>query len=210
VTAHKLAVLVYRMLKFGTEYVKRSVAQTYDGRNAPVEMYANLGTLLNTLPEDGEIRVRYGIYNGERTYGPMERMDVERRAVRVPCWIYAVKLDSTGDQNERDIQILVGSSNDTSRARYLIAEIPAPFASGLNEDIFERVRQQLHDLLPDVALSSSFRRITPQQVILEGALFFDGVRTLGSLNDPSGNMPSPGTVWEIHPVTSIVAARTVE
>lgn len=26
-TAHKLAVLVYRMLKFGTEYVKRSVAE---------------------------------------------------------------------------------------------------------------------------------------------------------------------------------------
>jgi hypothetical protein len=186
--------------------VKRSVAQTYDGRNAPTEMYANLGALIKTLPEDGEIRVRYGIYTGSRTYGPMERMDVERRTVRVPCWIYAVKFDSAGERNERDIQILLGSSNDTSRAKYLIAEIPGPVENGLNEGIFERVRQQLGSLLPDQPLGSSFRRVTPQQVIVEGSLFFDGVRTLGRLDDPSGSMPSPATVWEIHPVTSIVAA----
>jgi hypothetical protein len=186
--------------------VKRSIALTSDGRNVPVENYASLTNLMKTLPDDGEVRVRYGIYNGSRTYGPVERMDVERRSVRVPCWIYAVRFDSTGDESERDIQLLVGTTNDSSRARYMIVEIPGP--NGINDELFDPPRRQLSALLQGYEMTSSFRRVQPRQAVVEGSLFFDGARSLERVNDPSGDLPIPSTVWEIHPVTSIMGATT--
>jgi hypothetical protein len=170
-----------------------------------VEHFANLGTLMRSLPEDGEIRVRYGLYPDTKTYIPQERIDPERRNIRVPCWLYAVRFDTVGKESERDIQLLVGTSNDSSSARYMVAALPGILPNTPDVTLFEQTRNQLLGLLGDYEITTTFRRMTPRQVTVEGSLFFNAARTVSTLDDPSGKVLAPSTVWELHPVTSIMA-----
>jgi hypothetical protein len=185
--------------------VSRSIAQTTSGRIAPVEHFASLNTLLRALPEDGEIRVRYGLYPDTKKYIPQERIDPERRNVRVPCWLYAVRYDTVGSASDRDIQLLVGTSNDTSSARFMIAALPGLIPNTPDVALFEQARNQLLALLGDYEITTTFRRMAPQQVTVEGSLFFNASRILSALDDPSGKALSPSTVWELHPVTAVMA-----
>lgn len=163
---------------------------------------------MRTLPEDGEIRVRNGIYSGPDAIAHEERLEEERRNVRVTCWLYAIRHDTTDIKREGDIQLVLGSTNDATTAAFLIAEIPAADPNlTTGADPFENTRRSLGILLPTYTITSEFRPMLPMSVTVEGSLFFDGQRSTESSGDTGPGWAKLTTVWEIHPLTAIAQTR---
>lgn len=188
--------------------LKRSVAESSPGVPARPEVFTTLGGLMRTLPEDGEIRVRNGIYSGPDAIAHEERLEEERRNVRVTCWLYAIRHDTTDIKREGDIQLVLGSTNDATTAAFLIAEIPAADPNlTTGADPFENTRRSLGILLPTYTITSEFRPMLPMSVTVEGSLFFDGQRSTESSGDTGPGWAKLTTVWEIHPLTAIAQTR---
>lgn len=183
---------------------KYSLARSASGGEVSAESFTSLDRLLDALPDDGEIRVRHGIYLG-KSRGPVSRFEEEQRTVRVSCWIHAVRFGTMADKNEEDIQLILGSSADSASARYLVAEIPGALTGSIDEPLFASARKQLTDMFPSTPISSRFQRVAPASVEIEGSLFFDGMRGVGRLSAWGADWARLSTVWEIHPVTSIAA-----
>lgn len=182
---------------------KRSLALGRNGTPVPMEEFSDLATFMGSLPDDGEIRVRYGIYPGARTIPLSSRFDRERRNIRVVCWLHSIRFDTTADENERDLQLLIGSTEDTNTAVFMYAEIPGPAPWESERNTFEAVRRQLAVLIGADSLLPEYTVRVPVQVTIEGALFFDGARDAGRRYDPGRRRTQPLTVWELHPVTAI-------
>jgi len=184
---------------------KRSIAIGWKGATIPIEEFSDLASFMKSLPDDGEIRVRYGIYPGPRAFEPTSRFDRERRSIRVVCWLHGIRFDTTGDENERDLRLLIGSVQDTGAAVFMYAEIPGAAPWENEGNTFESVRHQLAILVGVDTIPTGYTAIQPMQVTIEGSLFFDGRRDAGKRYDPGRERTDPLTVWEIHPVTSISA-----
>jgi hypothetical protein len=170
-----------------------------------MEIFGSLATLLETLPADAEYGARNGTFAGSRAYDPNTRFRGEWRNVRVPCWVHAIRFDSTSDPGERDIQIVIGTSPDISRSKLMLVEIPrARPDNGPDDPRFAQARQEALRLLPPSVMEPGFHRTGARPVVVEGSLFFDGFHTAGTATAPGPDWAKPTTVWEIHPVTSFL------
>ncbi|MBX7217813.1 MAG: hypothetical protein K1X90_12670 [Candidatus Kapabacteria bacterium] len=192
--------------------VRRTVATTPAGTIAPFEAFATLGALLRTLPDQGEVRVRYGIYPGDRKNTQAKRFDQERRNVTVTCWLHGIRYDSASpDENDREVQLLVGTTADTATATMIFARIPGPLwgVGAALQDEFTIAREQLSDAV-GTRPTPEWRWITPRQVVVEGGMFFNGLRDPGIRNDAQRDPARPLTVWEIAPVVSVTPISLAE
>jgi len=188
------------------------VATTSAGTVAPFEAFTTLGALLRTLPDQGEVRVRYGIYPGVQKNAPAQRFEQERRNVTVTCWLHAVRFDSaSGDENDRELQLLVATSADTVTATMMFARIPGPLrgVGAKLQDEFTIAREQLADVVGERP-GPQLLWITPRQIVVEGGIFFNGLRDPGIRNDAQRNPARPLTVWEITPVVSVTPITLAE
>lgn len=184
--------------------VRRRVAEASPGLPARTEIYPNLGMLLRSLPDDGEVRVRNGIYVGRSAYAHEERLPEENRNVQVECWLHGVRQDTTNLKFEGNIELLLGTTDDPGTSRFMIAELPAGRDLPGEPGTFEPLRRRLHALLGSYPIRSEFRRMIPIRIVVEGSLFFDGWRGLTSSSSATGpSAPQPGTVWEIQPLVAI-------
>jgi hypothetical protein len=69
-----------------------------------------------------------------------------------------------------------------------------------------RARKQLVGLFPDHRLAETFYKPSrPIKVTVTGSLHFDGDHTAGGKDGPGPAGMKPATVWEIHPVSNLVA-----
>ncbi|MBL7986658.1 MAG: hypothetical protein JNJ94_01180 [Chlorobi bacterium] len=192
--------------------VRRTVATTTAGTVAPFEAFPTLGGLLRTLPDQGEVRVRYGIYPGVKDHALAKRFDQERRNVTVTCWLHGVRYDSaSADDNDREVQLLIGTTADTATATIMFARIPGPLrgVGAALQDEFTIAREQLADVVGERP-APQWRWITPRQVAVEGGLFFNGLRDPGIRNDAQRDPSRPLTVWEITPVISVTPINLAE
>lgn len=184
--------------------VRRRIAEESPGLAARTEIYPNLGMLLRSLPDDGEVRVRNGIYVGRNAYPHEDRLPEETRNVQVECWLHGVRQDTTNLKFEGNLELLVGTTDDPMTARFMIAEIPAGRDLPGEPGTFEPVRRQLRVMLGSYSIGREFKTMIPTHVIVEGSLFFDGWRTLAPPTNTTGpSAPRLATVWEIQPVVSI-------
>lgn len=192
--------------------VRRTVATTAAGTVAPFESFPTLGALLRTLPDQGEVRVRYGIYPGVKGQAPAKRFDQERRNVTVTCWLHGVRYDSaSADENDREVQLLVGTTADTATTTMMFARIPGPLrgVGAALQDEFTIAREQLADVVGERP-APQWHWIPPRQVAVEGGLFFNGLRDPGIRNDAQRDPTRPLTVWEITPVISVTPISLAE
>lgn len=184
--------------------VRRHIAEESPGLAARTEIYPNLGMLLRSLPDDGEVRVRNGIYVGKNAYPHDERLPEETRNVQVDCWLHGIRQDTTNLKFEGNLELLVGTTDDPTTARFMIAEIPAGRDLPGEPGTFEPVRQQLRAMLGSYAIGREFKTMIPTRILVEGSLFFDGWRSLTSPTNTTGpSSPQLATVWEIQPVVSL-------
>ncbi len=161
-----------------------------------------MNSFLQTLPDDGEIRVRYGIYPGPKVVEHSTRFDRERRNVRVSCWLHGVATDSVEGDLTSPVRLLIGSSPDSSLAVFIYARLPGADParpSAARDSLLGRISP---DLAPGLS-PTEIIYLTPRPVVLEGALFFNGRRDAGKRYDTGRSRTTPLTVWEIQPVVAL-------
>jgi hypothetical protein len=211
--------------------VKTSIARK-DGRTVPVQAFADLGKLLDSLPPDAKMRQKYpdlrprslkakqGQQSGDT--GPQTRKDEELRNVEVTAWICAVKYE-WGKTGDNDFHVIL-SNNAAAGAgsKFMTAEVsalpvvkaatkanPKPAIDTKSPDyaVLLRARKQLVSLFPNHRLTETFYKpARPIKVTVTGSLHFDGDHTAGVKDSPGPDGMKPATVWEIHPVSNLAKA----
>jgi hypothetical protein len=113
-------------------------------------------------------------------------------------------LYATKKETDNDFHLLLGTDPSADNPRYMTAEISGlPRPDNAFSDVLRDARQQLKDFFGDSPLPGSryVKFDPPVPVRVTGSLFFDIDHRPGDVG--TGRI-RPDTVWEIHPVTSIV------
>ena len=167
--------------------------------------FAGLTDLLESLPLDVTMRKKYPdlkINGGD----PEKRKLEELYNVEVDCWIHAVKYE--GGIGDRDFHVIVGNDPDVDVATFMNVEVSGLPVGGKNLTPLKAARKQFLDLFPDKNFSTTFQRIEPPlKVRIAGSLLFDGQHNHSCEKCPGPGYAKPGTVWEIHPVYSVVSIQ---
>ena len=169
--------------------------------------YTNLGDLIDILPNDAAMRHKYPDLNKKQSGFPEKRETEELRNVEVDCWIHAVKFEDGRGSNpgDNDFHVIIGNSPDTSHATYMTAEVSGLPASGKNLPVLKNARKIFLQIFRGMTITTSFKRISPaKKANLSGSLFFDGDHKAGCGACPGPGWAKPETVWEIHPIYSVV------
>jgi hypothetical protein len=170
---------------------KTSIADT------EVEEFASLGALVHTLQSEDAMRNHDPEITEDET---MDRVDEERRNVRVPAFICAIKYEA-----DQDWHIIGAADADCDGPTFFNFEVSGlPKSSAASHDQLLDARNQLADLLdhdlPGPGTYRQYKETGPIPVIIQGSLFYDVDHVAGVVG-PQGMRPK--TSWEVHPVTSI-------
>jgi len=196
--------------EFQGSYRKRAktsiVRSLTTGNISRVHKYDNLRDLFLFLPKDVEMRDKYPdlkINGGD----PEKRKNEELFNVEVTCWVIAAKYE--GGEGDRDFHVIVGDSPDTALAIYLNVEVSGlPENSSKNYQPLREARKQFLEIFSDYNFTTGFSYIDPpRKVKIKGSLFFDGQHNHSCRTCPGPAYAKPGTVWEIHPIYSIISAE---
>jgi len=210
--------------------VKTALARK-SGRAVPLKKFANLGELLINLPHDATMRQKYRDLKARSIatkkkqqsgdFGPQDRKPEELRNVQVKAWICAVKFE-WGKTGDNDFHVIL-SSNATAGAgaEFMTIEVsalpvkaaattamPLPTIDKKSPDYAAllRARKQLVGLFTEHRLNETFfKPPQPIRVTVTGSLHFDGDHVAGAKDSPGPVGMKPRTVWEIHPVSDLVA-----
>jgi hypothetical protein len=163
--------------------------------DAPIEPFNDINDLIGTF-EDHDIMLDMGIPKTADS----DRVDVEKRNVRVKAFLYAASLE-----DDNDFHLIIGRAPDKA-AKYMTAEI-----SGLppgDSDSFDRLdaaRSTYFEYFGDGLPGTSYDYYDPPiEIEIEGSLFWDVSHGTGGRPGPQKLRPKMPVVWEIHPVTRIV------
>lgn len=189
------------------EKPKTSIVRSKTTNNiSRVRKYDDLGELLIFLPKDLEMRKKYPdlkINGGD----PEKRKTEELFNVEVECWVIAVKYE--GGEGDRDFHVIVGDDPDTALATYLNVEVSGlPQSNSKNYQPLREARKQFLELFSDYNFTNRFKYINPpRKVKIKGSLLFDGQHNHSCGSCPGPSYAKPGTVWEIHPIYSIITVN---
>jgi hypothetical protein len=163
--------------------------------DAPTEEFDDIDDLIATLPAHGDMDAM-----GIPTDKTSDRVDEEKRNVKVKAFLYAASLE-----DDKDYHLIIGRDPDKA-AKYMTAEI-----SGLPPDdsesfaTLDEVRSTYFDFFGDGLPGTSYDFYDPPIPIeIEGSLFWDASHAHGGRPGPQTLRPKMPVVWEIHPVTRIV------
>jgi len=128
-----------------------------------------------------------------------DRVDEEKRSVRVKAWVYAIKYEK-----DQDWHLIVGTDPQDGSITYFNCEVsglPSKTADAYTPllDVRKSLADLLNNKLPGPG-GSYTKYSHPIPVIIEGSLFFDIDHAAGVVG-PNGMRPK--TAWEIHPITLI-------
>jgi hypothetical protein len=168
--------------------------------DAPIEEFADLADLVASLTPDFEMINRNPAI---ATDAESDRVDVERRNVRLRVWLYmAIR------EGDNDFHLIFGRAPGLTPELYMNMELSglpprnSPFFAILKatRDAFKRALQnklpgRTYVLLPQ-----------PLPVEIEGPLFFDITHSSpGNRSGPEILRPFMPTAWEVHPISRFIA-----
>jgi hypothetical protein len=172
---------------------------------APPKSYANLHTLLVSLPKDSAMRAKYPALRQHVAKWPKTRLPEETRNVQIrSCWIVSAKHEAGAD-GDRDFHVVI-SNSPTNFKEVMNAEVSAlPKPKNADSAQLRNLRAAFLGLATNPPGSAFAHLNPPKHVLIEGSLYFDGDHNAGGDSDPGPARAKPKSVWEIHPVTRIVA-----
>jgi hypothetical protein len=167
--------------------------------SATMEEFADLKDLLDALPSVATMRA---IRPRISTDATSNRVDHEKRAVRIRARLYAASRES-----DNDFHLIIGRE-PTQLRRFMTVEISGlPPASSAFRSTLEAARNTFKDFFSPHPLglpgTSYDFYVPPIPVEIEGSLFFDMNHATGSRPGPQDLRPDMPTIWEIHPVSKI-------
>ncbi|HSQ54275.1 MAG TPA: hypothetical protein VLM40_00910 [Gemmata sp.] len=158
--------------------------------SAAVEEFADLRSLILSLPPDEEMTPLV------KKDWDFDRIEPERRNVRVTAYLFAVKKES-----DNDYHLLIDDDGDIEEGAKFNVEVAGIPDEGADRDAIRDVRDAFKAQFngnPPMQYKPFFN--PPKRVVIEGSLFFDRDHPAGAVG-PQGYRPA--SAWEIHPVKSI-------
>ena len=165
--------------------------------NGQIEPFADVSTLIGTLPDDDAMVDHVPPIT---TGSTSARVAEEQRNVQVVGFLYAASREA-----DNDFHLIVGRDPVAPPEMYMTMEV-----SGLpprTRVTFQRLKTARDAFkaffgahLPP--LSYDFYH-PPIPVVVEGALFFDMSHATGQAPGPASLKSRMPTIWEVHPVTAI-------
>ncbi len=164
--------------------------------DAPIEHFASLEALKQTLQSDDAMRHHDPKITEDADSG---RVKEEKRNVRVPAFICAIKYEADSDWH------VIGSSDENCDGpTFFTFEVSGvPKSSAPAHDRLLQVRKDFADILDhDLPGPNTYSKYKdgPIPVVVQGSLFYDVDHAPGVVGP--GDM-KPTTAWEVHPVTKI-------
>jgi hypothetical protein len=167
--------------------------------DAETEGFSDLNDLLSSLPaksvmtdHDPEIK----------TTATSNRVDEEKRNVRVSCFLYAAT-----QENDRDYHLILGRPPGATPEKYMTMELsglpPKGFPAFAKLSAARRAFKQFFSdgQLPHPRGYDFYN--PPIPVVIEGSLFFDMTHAHGEGPGPKSLRPKMPVIWEVHPITKI-------
>jgi hypothetical protein len=164
--------------------------------SASTEKFNDVAALVGSLPSDAAMLN----HNPAIMRDTQTRATEEKRNVRVPAWIYAIKFEADDDWH-----VIIGTDPAGGSKTFFNAEVSGlPPASSPAFSSLKKVRQSLAGLLGNaLPTGTGYNTLnTPVAVMIEGSLFFDVDHAAGVVG-PTGMRPQ--TAWEVHPITNLSA-----
>jgi hypothetical protein len=163
--------------------------------NAQLEQFNDVNKLIGTFPAHATM-----VKRKIPTKAGSNRVDVEKRNVRVEAFLYAASRE-----DDNDYHLIIGR-DPAKPAKYMTAEISGlPPASSSAFKALSDVRDAFFDFFGDGLPGTSYDFYDPPIPIeIEGSLFWDSSHAKGGRPGPQTLRPKMPVVWEIHPVTGIV------
>ena len=165
--------------------------------DAGVEAFEDIKDLIETLPTEEDMISHQPPITTDAASG---RVDEENRNVQVRAFLYAASRE-----DDNDFHLIVGRATDRE-PMYMTIEL-----SGLPPDDSEHfsrlkaARDAYTEFFGGDLPGASYEFPDPPiPVEVEGSLFFDMNHSSGSRPGPATLRPHMPTIWEIHPITSIV------
>lgn len=165
---------------------------------APVETFADVQLLINTLPSHSAM-----VHHTPpiTVLANSNRVAEEKRNVKVRAFLYAASRE-----DDNDFHLIMGRAPNASPAVYFTMEL-----SGLppaNSAAFTRLmaaREAFKTFFGSNLPGTSYDFYTPPiPVEVEGSLFFDMSHATGGRPGPATLRPKMPVVWEMHPINRIV------
>lgn len=164
--------------------------------NAEIEEFDDLRDLIGTL-EAHDFMVNHDpLITTDRN---SDRVDEEKRNVRVRAFLYAASRE-----NDNDFHLIIGRDPDEDEM-YMNVEISGlPPSDSPFHAILKEARDAYKNFFGDDLPGFSYDFYDPPiPVEIEGSLFFDMSHATGQKPGPARLRDNIPTVWEIHPITSI-------
>lgn len=163
--------------------------------NAQLEQFNDVNKLIATFPAHATM-----VKRKISTKANSNRVDVEKRNVKVKAFLYAASLE-----DDNDYHLIIGRDPDKP-AKYMTAEISGlPPNSSAAFDALSGARAAYFDFFGNGLPGTSYDFYDPPIPIeIEGSLFWDSSHAKGGRPGPETLRPKMPVVWEIHPVTKIV------
>ena len=165
--------------------------------NAPVQVFADLGELIATLPSKDSMVTHNPLIS---TGATSSRVTEERRNVRVRCWLYAASAES-----DNDFHLILGRAPGVNPKKFMTMEISGlPPATAPSFATLKAARDSFKAFFSSNLPAASYDFYTPPiPVEIEGSLFFDMTHAQGTPPGPSTFRPDMPVIWEVHPITKI-------
>ena len=165
-----------------------------------VESFNDLKDLIDSLTADDDM-----IHHQPRikTTSTSKRVAEEERNVKVTAFLYAASREK-----DNDFHLIVGR-DPSSSAMYMTMEVSGlPSSSTSSRATLEQARDDYKAFFanqPNGLPGPSYDFYDPPiPVEIGGSLFFDMTHAKGGHPGPHDLRPDMPTIWEVHPVTSIV------
>jgi hypothetical protein len=163
--------------------------------DAPVEQFSDVNDLIATFKDHNKM-VDMDISTGADS----DRVDEEKRNVRVKAFLYAAS-----KENDNDFHLIIGR-DPAKPAKYMTVEISGlPPSSSSSFDTLKEARSAYFEYFGDGLPGTSYDFYDPPiEIEIEGSLFWDTSHAHGGRPGPQKLRPKMPVVWEIHPVTKIL------
>jgi hypothetical protein len=164
--------------------------------SATTESFDDVKDLIATFPAHDDMAANPDIDTGADN----NRVDEEKRNVRVKAFLYAASRES-----DNDFHLIIGRDPSKS-ATYMTAEVSGlPPNGSASFQTLNEARNAYFEFFSDGLPGTSYDFYDPPiPVEITGSLFWDASHATGGRPGPSKLRPKMPVVWEIHPVTRIV------
>ena len=166
--------------------------------NAQVEIFDDLNDLIDTLPSNQAMKNHTPRIKDDAN---SRRVTEEKRNVRLRVWLYAASRE-----DDNDFHLILGRKPDATPRKFMTMELSGlPRSDSQHYPRLKSARDAYKAFFADNMPGGTYQFYDPPiPVEIEGALFFDISHATGSKPGPKKLRPDIPTVWEVHPITSIV------